>query len=143
MNQKEAITKYKRVALDTALFIYFVQAHPKFGKAVKEIFEKVKEGEVSALTTAITIAEIFSKVQSKALELSYRSLLFNFPNLWVCDITTHIAYEAGRLRKKYSITTPDALQIASALNYQCDAFITNDRALEKVSEIPVVLLGEL
>ncbi|MDQ7051522.1 MAG: hypothetical protein Q9P14_00950 [candidate division KSB1 bacterium] len=38
---------------------------------------------------------------------------------------------------------PDALQLAAAIANDCDAFLTNDTRLQKVSDIKVVLLNEL
>jgi predicted nucleic acid-binding protein len=37
----------------------------------------------------------------------------------------------------------DSLQIAAALSASCDAFLTNDLTLKKVSEIPILVLDDL
>jgi len=41
------------------------------------------------------------------------------------------------------ITLTDALQIATALKASCQAFISNDRRLQRVTEICVFVLDEL
>jgi predicted nucleic acid-binding protein len=50
---------------------------------------------------------------------------------------------AAELRARYRIKLPDAIQIAAALAKRCEAFITNDRQLAKVSEIRVLVLDDL
>ncbi len=40
-------------------------------------------------------------------------------------------------------TTPDAIQIASALASKALAFVTNDAALNKINEIKVIQLSDL
>jgi predicted nucleic acid-binding protein len=39
--------------------------------------------------------------------------------------------------------TPDALQIAVACQAGCEAFLTNDRALRRVTDINVLVLADL
>jgi len=41
------------------------------------------------------------------------------------------------------LRTPDALQIATALNAGCTAFLTNDFRLQLVTEIRVLVLDEM
>ena len=43
----------------------------------------------------------------------------------------------------YNIRLPDALQIAAALAAGCEAFLTNDGGLKRVSEIKVLVVSEL
>lgn len=49
---------------------------------------------------------------------------------------------SAKLRAKYNIKTPDAVQIATGVLYGASVFVTNDPALEKVSEIKVVVLDD-
>jgi len=54
-----------------------------------------------------------------------------------------IADRAASLRARYRLRTPDAIQIATALQTRVDAFLTNDRDLRRVEEVPVLLIDEL
>lgn len=40
-------------------------------------------------------------------------------------------------RKIFFDTTPDAIQMATAINIGCDEFYTNDTVLQKIKEIDV------
>jgi len=59
-------------------------------------------------------------------------------------INAQISETAAELRAKYSfIRTPDAIQIATAINTEADFFITNDKKLKGLSEIKSLVLDEL
>ncbi|MCP4258155.1 MAG: type II toxin-antitoxin system VapC family toxin, partial [Planctomycetes bacterium] len=44
---------------------------------------------------------------------------------------------AAKLRAKYSIKTPDAIQIATGVIMKADVFLTNDINLKNVNDIEV------
>ena len=55
-----------------------------------------------------------------------------------------IAEKAAQIRAKYQgIKTADSLQLASAIVYECDVFLTNDKQLRQVEEIRVLLVDDL
>ena len=65
----------------------------------------------------------------------------NFLDMKKIDINTEIASYAGMLRGKYDFLKGlDSLQIAAAHFYDCDYFVTNDKALLHVQEIKNPLL---
>jgi predicted nucleic acid-binding protein len=57
--------------------------------------------------------------------------------------TNEVAERAADLRARYNVRTPDAIQLATALEAGCDAFLTNDLALRRVAELRVLVLGTL
>ena len=47
----------------------------------------------------------------------------------------------SQLRAKYpSVKPPDAIHLATAISSGADAFFTNDKKLEQVEEIPILIL---
>jgi hypothetical protein len=44
------------------------------------------------------------------------------------------------LRARYQIRTPDAIQIAAAIDFGARLFLTNDDRVRRVTEIEVVVL---
>lgn len=54
-----------------------------------------------------------------------------------------MAETAAQLRAKYGLKTPDALQIATALEHHADYFLTNDHRLNSVTEINVITLLDI
>jgi len=59
------------------------------------------------------------------------------------SIDQDVAHQAAELRATYNITLADALQIAVALHMGCEAFLTNDGALERVKELRVLVVEKL
>jgi predicted nucleic acid-binding protein len=64
-------------------------------------------------------------------------------DIHLMPITTSVAERAAQLRAQYNLRTPDALHVASALEAACDAFLTNDLGLKRVTELRVLVLDEL
>lgn len=54
-----------------------------------------------------------------------------------------IAEKAAEFRAKYSIKTPDAIQVATCIEYNATLFITNDVRLKKVDDVSVLLLSDV
>ena len=40
----------------------------------------------------------------------------------------------------YNLKTPDAIHLATALDFNAEQFITNDKTLQKVTDINVIVL---
>ncbi len=83
------------------------------------------------------------QAQDTRLANRYRTLLLQIANFRMVPIHAAIADTAAMLRARYRLRTPDALQVATAIDRRCDAFLTNDHALQRVSEIPIIILDEL
>lgn len=74
-----------------------------------------------------------------AIAEQYRDILTTAPGIELFDVTSAIAEQAAVLRAKYNVRTPDAIQLATCIEY----FLTNDNGLKAVSETIVVAVGEL
>jgi predicted nucleic acid-binding protein len=72
----------------------------------------------------------------------YRDILLYSDGLTTFEILHEVSEEASKLRAKYSIRTPDAIQIAVGILYGADKFLTNDPDLRRISEIEVLILDD-
>jgi predicted nucleic acid-binding protein len=59
------------------------------------------------------------------------------------DVDVEISTKAAELMAKYRLKTPDAIQIATAICYFSDYFLTNDKQLKIVSELNIMILDEM
>lgn len=135
----------KKVCIDTAPFIYFMESHSHYGKIVKGIFNDIEKGIVEAITTNITLLEVLVhpyRIGNEKLAGRYRDILLNSEGLTTFEVDHEISDQAAKVRAKYSIRTPDAIQISTAIIHNADVFLTNDDALKKISEINVVCLND-
>jgi predicted nucleic acid-binding protein len=58
-------------------------------------------------------------------------------------INQNMALQAAELRARYNLQLPDAFQVAIALAAGCEAFLTNDTMLSRVTELRVIVLDDL
>jgi predicted nucleic acid-binding protein len=58
-------------------------------------------------------------------------------------VSVTIAEEAARLRATYTLRTPDAVQLATALDAGASAFLTNDARLAAIPDLHVLVLDQV
>ena len=134
-----------RICIDTAPFIYFIEKNPKYLSMLRPFFAEINAGKIDALTSTITLLEVLVlpfKTKNKSLAEKYRDILLYAEGLTTFEIFHEVSELSVKLRAKYSIRTPDAIQIAVGIIYGADAFLTNDSSLKKVNDIRVVILED-
>lgn len=142
MKIEQAIAGVKLIFLDTAPVIYYVERHPTFFPLVQPIFESLSDRDLQAVTSPITLAEC-SIVPLLELQQDFADALVRNESVIFRITDELIAIEAVKMRVKYGLKLPDAIQIATAIVSNCDAFLTNDIALSKVTEIRSIVVSEL
>jgi predicted nucleic acid-binding protein len=136
----------RSLALDTSAFIYHLEAHPIHAPRLLPIFRQIERGRVQAVASTLTFLELLVQPyrtgdEDRRAVLS--ALLATFPGItWIAPDLA-IADRAASLRARYRLRTPDAIQIATALQSRADVFLTNDRDLRRVQEVPVLLVDDL
>jgi len=74
----------------------------------------------------------------------YEVLLAHFPHLSLMDVTRDVARRAAQLRAEYRLRPAGALQNGTALVHGATAFVSNDRALLRLTPtLDVVILDDL
>ena len=139
----ERVTSYNRIGLDTAIFIYQFEQHPRYSPLTNLLFRAVKSGQVSAVTSVITLMEVTVlpfQQQKPGVAHDYELLLVNYPHLQLATITRAIARSAGQLRAEFRLSGPDALQAATVIQHGATALITNDLQLRRLSPLLDVLI---
>jgi len=144
----EVLTDIKKVALDTSVFIYYIEENEKYIDILDYIFDKVSsdKDELKAVTSTVTLLEVLVKpIKAGDVELiqKYERLLTHSKHLTIHALTPEVATKAANLRAKYNLRTPDAIQIAVAILQRANIFLTNDFNLKKVTEIPVIVLDKI
>lgn len=134
-----------RVALDTVVFIYFIEERAEFLPLILPLFAEVDRGEREVVTSALTLLEVLVvpyRAGDLALAERYEAVLTRSRGLRLVEIDRGQLRAAGQLRALYRVRTPDALQLAAALSEQCVAFLTNDRDLPAIPLLRVLQLGD-
>ncbi len=133
-------------ALDTAVFIYYIEEHETFLPLVAPIFDEVAAGRREAVTSSLTLLEVLVvpyRAGNVALAERYEACLSRSRGLRLVEIGRPQLRIAAQLRALHaSVRTPDALQLAAALSAGCSAFVTNDRDLPSVPGLRVLQLRD-
>lgn len=140
------LRRHSRIALDTSIFIYALEAHPKYVTLADQVFAWLEKSGHSAVTSTITMTELLVqpyKDEDNTRVDSFYGLLSTYPNLSWVPTELEIADTAARFRAKYGLRTPDALQAATAVRSGATALVTNDPVFGRVPEFETVELDQL
>jgi len=132
------------IAVDTAVFIYFIEEHPRYLPLIAPLFEEADAGKRTLVTSAITLLEVLVvpyRAGDARLAERYESLLTQSRGVRLAEVSRDQLRAAAQLRAATGVKTPDALQIVSALSAGCRALVTNDRDLPAVPGLPIVQLS--
>ncbi|MCF6344689.1 MAG: type II toxin-antitoxin system VapC family toxin [Devosiaceae bacterium] len=140
------ILKGRNVYFDTNIFIYILEGSEEYASQIESIHMAIKSREFSIVTSEIIFTEILplhvkQDAQEKIkLSIDFLSEVGAF-KLVAAD--RDICIQAGFLRGKIGMKTPDALHVATAMQEGCDVFLTNDSKIKTPVGIDLVLISEL
>ncbi len=130
------------VALDTAVFIYFIEENPRFLPCLEPLFASIASGGHRAVTSALTLLEVLVvpfRVGNVSLADRYEALLTRSRGLRMIDLDHGQLRAAAQLRAVHpKVRTPDSLQLAAAAAGQCSALVTNDRDIPSLPGLRVL-----
>lgn len=135
----------QRVYLDTNI-IYIVEGFPAYLDQMQALMAAVNAEEVVAVTSELTLAETLVKPlkdHQPALQQAYKLILTSTPTLEVTLVSRGILEDAAQLRADNKLQLPDAIHLATALQYQCDSFLTNDIAFKSLNLPQVKMLADV
>lgn len=140
------MTEFKRVFIDTAPIIYYLENNALYVEAIKGFFTKCLKENIQIVTSTITIEEyLVFPYRSGRMEFADNFKRFmEYMNIEVVDINSNIAEQGAKIRGKYKhFKAMDALQIATAVISGCDIFFTNDKQLRQEKELPCMTIDDL
>jgi predicted nucleic acid-binding protein len=140
------MTGSKKIFFDTAPFIYLIENHTDFYQKVADFLMDAVAHNCELSTSVLTYAEF----SVKPFQLNRLDLITDFEDLLesldftILNVDMKSATIAYKLRAKYkSLKGIDALQISIAIATECHEFLTNDKRLQGVKEIKVVVVDDL
>lgn len=128
------------VALDAAIFIYFIEEDPRFLPLIDPLFREADQGTRELVTSALTMLEVLVvpyRAGNRLLADRYEALLTRSRGIRLVDLTRDQLRAAAQLRANTGIKTPDALQLVAALGAGCRTFLTNDRRLPTIPGLQI------
>ena len=137
-----------RIGVDSMVFIYLIEDHPKYAELARAVLEAVEQGECEGVAAVIVLTEVLAKAEEAGaddLAQAYRALITGFPHLSVAAIGVEEAVRAAELRAAAvragrSLRGIDALMLATTELAGANVFVTNDRGLAGLREGPEVII---
>ncbi|GAB4516736.1 MAG: hypothetical protein OHK0046_22570 [Anaerolineae bacterium] len=136
----------QRIYIETAPLIYFVEENPQYVEKMEAVLKYIEQQEINAFSSVIILPEVLKRPlqeQRHDLAREYRKILIDSQQFQLLPVTLSIAEQSAALRARYNLRTPDALHVATALNAGCDAFLTNDGGIRRVTELQILMLDDL
>ncbi len=131
------------VGLDSALFIYHFEEHPRYKALCAEVFDLMEARAIQTVTSTVTLIEVLVQPLAKGeqeLHARYEQYLRFGPSLTLRSLDPDLALRAAQVRARYQVRTPDAVQLAATLEFGARVFLTNDDRLQRVTEVEVIVL---
>jgi predicted nucleic acid-binding protein len=140
------LRRHRSIAIDTNVFIYALEANPRYAELADHIFSWLEQGGHSGVTSTITMTELLVQPYRAGDEQrvdEFYGLLATYPNLdWIAP-DLEIADMAARIRAMHGLRTPDALQAATAVRSHVTGLVTNDPVFERVDLFETLVLDRI
>lgn len=133
------------VALDSSIFIYFIEEHPRLLSVVEPVFAAIAAGTLAAVTSSLTLLEVLVRpLRAKRLALAaeYEQILAHSAGIALVPIDLQVLRRAAQLRAASGLKTPDAVHLAAALEAGCAVFLTNDERIPQVPGLRILRAGD-
>lgn len=127
-----ALLRGQIVGLDTAPLIYLIEQNSNYLVQVRAFFTAMNQRQFRVVTSMITLVEVLVhplRANNPELATQYRDILLGQEYLTIVPVLEAIAEQAAQLRASYNLRTPDALQLATAIQQD-----PNDEPAKKLSE---------
>jgi len=142
----------RKVYLDSNIFVYTVEDVTPWAEQTVAVLEAVDHGELTAVTSELSLAEALVKpfqLDHEEAIRAYRGIFQSRDSLTVVPITSEILLDAARLRGVWLRTAedsrpklPDAIHAATARAESCEVLLTNDLRFQAFKEIETLFLRD-
>lgn len=132
------MTDCRKVFLDTAPLIYFLDNDANYVQTVKGIFSELLSNDIPMVSSVITCEEylVFPYRTGNGEKIASFYEFVSDCGIVLRNIDRATAEKAARIRAEYPhFKGMDALQLASACLSGCDVMLTNDNQLKQFREV--------
>lgn len=137
------LLRHKVILFDSAPIIYFVEQHPTYSPLMRTVVALLTRNQIQAVTTPVTLTECLVypfRSNNAKLQQAFQDIILSGKNTSFLPTNDAIAKRAAMIRATYNLTVTDATQVATAIEANCGAVLTNDKTFARVTEIPILLL---
>ena len=125
--------------VDSAPLIYHLENSAQFAHRFAGLFEAAAAGRVSIAITTITLAEVLTGPYRHGRDALAKQMAAALIEHEIHPLSATIAIEAARLRQRYRLRLPEAIQLATALEINAFALVSHDRDFSSVQDIRILM----
>jgi predicted nucleic acid-binding protein len=129
--------------LDSNIVIYLVEKSAVWGGPALARFQQLQDaGEQFAVSELVRMeCSVGPLSRGDSALLAEFEAFFHASNVEILPLTCAVCDRAAVIRAAHRIRTPDALNLAAAVEGGCGLFSTQDVALGRFPDVPVEALG--
>lgn len=138
--------KGRRVYFDTNIFIYLLEGPREFEAQISELAAGMEDRLFDALASDLVLTELLPPLVARNDEAGIRkihSLLDDSGAFAKIRCSQDVFIQAGYLRGRFGMKTPDALHVAMAIEGRCGVFLTNDKGVKCPEGLQCLRVSEL
>ena len=125
--------------VDSAPLIYHLEDNAEFAHRFIGLFEAAATGRILIAITTITLAEVLTGPYQHGRDALAKRMEAALLEHAVHPLSATIAVQAARLRQRYRLRLPDAVQLATALEINAYALVSHDRDFSGVPDIRILM----
>ena len=136
----------ERIGLDTNLFIYFLEGHPRYGSWCASLFDLIERGRHPTVTATVTLLGLLVQPyrdQKEELAQKTFAVASTYPKIEWVPVIRKLTDRAAKLCACYRLTTDDPIRLATAICHKATRFYGNARSLRRVKEIECVIVEDV
>jgi predicted nucleic acid-binding protein len=130
------------IYLDTNIIIYFVEHNPVWWPKVSaRLAAASAAGDTFGISDLTRMEGLVGPIRSGDARLHADFVaFFARPDVGVFPLSAAVCDRAARVRALHNFRTPDALNLAAAIENGCGLFLTNDAKPARFPDVPVEVL---
>ncbi|TAL45825.1 MAG: PIN domain-containing protein [Methylovulum sp.] len=131
-----------KLFLDACSIIYFIESQQQQGLNARILITQALQNNAKIIVSRLSTLEcrVLPLKEKDRILLGKYEQFFKLTGLHMIELTADVVNRATDLRANYPLRTPDALQMASALQANADKFLTGDKKLSFIQEIEVIVI---
>jgi predicted nucleic acid-binding protein len=132
-----------RVFIDSNILIYHFEANPDLGMSASARLAALHAaGDRVVVSDLVRLECRIGPLKSEDAKLLSRyDGFFSLPSVGVVALTAAVCDRAATIRARHGFRTPDALNLAAAIESECGVFLTHDARISRFPELRVEALS--
>ena len=124
-----------RIYWDTMLFIYWLEGSSPQSKRVGSVHRSMQERGDELCTSVFTLGEVLTKPYQRQAGAAVKQIKADLapPLVRLIPLSAEVADRYAQVRARHRVSPADAIHLASAASIGANLFLTNDRALTRLT----------